>query len=874
MIKDYMSASNGSETDVKVIPIDEMYEEYFLDYASYVILERAVPTINDGLKPVQRRILYSLREKDDGRYHKVANIIGHTMQYHPHGDAAIGDAMVKIGQKELMIDTQGNWGDNRTGDSAAAPRYIEARLTKFALEVAFNKQTTQWQLSYDGRNQEPINLPMKFPLLLAQGTEGIAVGLSTKILPHNFIELIKASIRILEDKSIKIYPDFQTGGLIDVAEYNRGKRGGKVKVRSRIEVVDKNTLSIKELPFGVTTTNLIDSVIKANDKGQIKIKKITDNTAKDVDIQVDLASGISPEVTMDALYAFTNCQVSISPNACVIIDNKPHFLTVEEILKASTMQTKELLRQELEIRRKELEGKWHLSSLEKIFIENRIYRDIEEAESFEAAIKIIEKGLKKYVRTPNDTAAKDDDRLLLKREITEDDIIHLTEIKIRRISKYNKFKHDELMAKLVAELEQVNYDLAHLTDYAIAYFNNLLEKYGKGKERKTEITNLETIQAVTVVANNTKLYVDRKEGFIGNGSAMKKEEFVTECSDIDNIIAFRKDGRFQVSKIGDKVFMGKNILHVGVWKKGDDRTTYNMVYVDAKSGRTMAKRFNVTAITRDKEYDLTKGAKGSKCLYFTANANGESEVIQMTLSPGCGAKKKVFDFDFEELAIKGRGSGGNIVTKYPVKKIAQIAIGKSSLGAIKAWMDESSGRLNKDERGKFLGEFDTGDQIIALYKNGSYEVKDLLMDSKIDVDGLMYVSKYRQGDVISALYHEGEKGWTMVKRFEIETNKSDQRFSFVTESRSSKLYYASTASDPVVVFSYKEGGVKREKEIKLAEFIDVKGWKALGNKVGEFKVLSAKGVEKEVPIVKKEAAPEKEDGDDKLSPGTTIELDF
>ncbi|MDG2449536.1 MAG: DNA gyrase/topoisomerase IV subunit A, partial [Saprospiraceae bacterium] len=532
-----MSASNGSETDVKVIPIDEMYEEYFLDYASYVILERAVPTINDGLKPVQRRILYSLREKDDGRYHKVANIIGHTMQYHPHGDAAIGDAMVKIGQKELMIDTQGNWGDNRTGDSAAAPRYIEARLTKFALEVAFNKQTTQWQLSYDGRNQEPINLPMKFPLLLAQGTEGIAVGLSTKILPHNFIELIKASIRILEDKNIKIYPDFQTGGLIDVAEYNRGKRGGKVKVRSRIEVVDKNTLSIKELPFGVTTTNLIDSVIKANDKGQIKIKKITDNTAKDVDIQVDLASGISPEVTMDALYAFTNCQVSISPNACVIIDNKPHFLTVEEILKASTMQTKELLRQELEIRRKELEGKWHLSSLEKIFIENRIYRDIEEAESFEAAIKIIEIGLKKYVRTPNDTAAKDDDRLLLKREITEDDIIHLTEIKIRRISKYNKFKHDELMAKLVAELEQVNYDLAHLTDYAIAYFNNLLEKYGKGKERKTEITNLETIQAVTVVANNTKLYVDRKEGFIGNGSAMKKEEFVTECSDIDNIIA-------------------------------------------------------------------------------------------------------------------------------------------------------------------------------------------------------------------------------------------------------------------------------------------------------------------------------------------------
>ena len=869
-----MSASNGTASEVKVIPIDEMYEEYFLDYASYVILERAVPTINDGLKPVQRRILYSLREKDDGRYHKVANIIGHTMQYHPHGDAAIGDAMVKLGQKDLMIDTQGNWGDNRTGDSAAAPRYIEARLTKFALEVAFNKQTTEWQLSYDGRNQEPVNLPMKFPLLLAQGTEGIAVGLSTKILPHNFIELIKASIKILEDKSVKIYPDFQTGGLIDVAEYNRGKRGGKVKVRSRIEVVDKNTLSIKELPFGVTTTGLIDSVLKANDKGQIKIKKITDNTAKDVDIQVDLASGISPEMTMDALYAFTQCEVSISPNACVIIDNKPHFLTVEDILRASTMQTKELLRQELEIRRRELEGKWHLASLEKIFIENRIYRDIEEAESFEAAIQIIDEGLRKYVRTPSDKKEKGDSRLELKRDITEDDIIHLTEIKIRRISKYNKFKHEELMAKLVAELEQVNYDLEHLTDYAIAYFNNLLEKYGKGRERRTEITNLETIQAVTVVANNTKLYVDRKEGFIGFGTAMKKEEFVTECSDIDNIIAFRKDGKFQVSKIGEKVFMGKNILHVGVWKKGDDRTTYNMIYVDAKSGRTMAKRFNVTAITRDKEYDLTKGAKGSKCLYFTANPNGESEIVQVTLTPGCSAKKKVFEFDFEELAIKGRGSGGNIVTKYPVKKIVQVAVGKSSLGAIKAWMDESSGRLNKDERGKFLGEFDTGDQIIAIYKNGSYEIKDLIIDNKIDVDGILYVSKYRQGDVVSALYHEGEKGWTMVKRFEIETSKNDQRFSFVTESRSSKLYYASTASQPIVTFSYKEGGSKKEKELNLSEFIDVKGWKALGNKVGEFKILSAKETKKEEPKKKSEADSTAEKDNDKLSPGTTIELDF
>ena len=868
-----MSTSSGTESDVKVIPIGEMYEEYFLDYASYVILERAVPKINDGLKPVQRRILYSLREKDDGRYHKVANIIGHTMQYHPHGDAAIGDAMVKIGQKDLMIDTQGNWGDARTGDSAAAPRYIEARLTKFALDVAFNNQTTEWQLSYDGRNNEPISLPMKFPLLLAQGAEGIAVGLSTKILPHNFIELIKASIKILEGKPVKIYPDFQTGGLMDVSEYNRGKRGGKVKVRAKIEVVDKNTLSIKELPYGVTTGSLIDSVLKANDKGQIKIKRITDNTAADVDIQIDLPSNVSPEMTMDALYAFTSCQVSISPNACVIIDNKPHFLTVEDILRASTEQTKDLLRQELEIKKRELEQKWHLASLEKIFIENRIYRDIEEAESFEEALKIIDKGLRKYVATPEDPAKSGDGRISLMREITEEDLIHLTEIRIKRISKYNKFQHEERMAKLEAELEQVKYDLAHLTDYAIAYFNRLLEKYGKGRERRTEITNLEIIQAVTVVANNTKLYVDRKEGFIGNGTAMKKEEFVTECSDIDLIVAFRKDGKFQVSKIGDKVFMGKNILHVGVWKKGDDRTTYNMIYVDGKTGRAMAKRFNVTAITRDKEYDLTKGAKGSKCIYFTANANGESEIVQVTLTPGSSAKKKVFDFDFADLAIKGRGSGGNIVTRYPVKKIIQLEIGKSSLGAIKAWMDESSGRLNKEERGKFLGEFDTGDQIISIYKNGSYEIKDLNIDSKIDVDGLIYVAKYRTGDVVSALYHEGEKGWTMIKRFEVETSKNDQRFLFVTESRSSKLYFASTAMNPKVLFSYKEGGSKKEMEISLAEFIDVKGWKALGNKVGEFKVLSAKDVTP-VNVTKETSKSEPKDSNNILKPGDTIELDL
>ena len=868
-----MSPTNGSQSEVKVIPIGGMYEEYFLDYASYVILERAVPAINDGLKPVQRRILYSLREKEDGRYHKVANIIGHTMQYHPHGDAAIGDAMVKLGQKDLMIDPQGNWGDARTGDAAAAPRYIEARLTKFALEIAFNSQTTEWQMSYDGRNKEPITLPMKFPLLLAQGAEGIAVGLSTKILPHNFIELIKASIKILEGKRVKIYPDFQTGGSIDISEYNGGKRGGKVKVRAKIEMIDKTTLSVKELPYGIVVSGLVDSILKANDKGQIKVKKVTDISAKEVDIRIELASGTSPEVTMDALYAFTQCQISISPNACVIVDNKPVFLTVEELLRISTEQTKALLRQELEIKRNELEEKWHHASLEKIFIENRIYRDIEEAESFEEAIEIIAEGLKKYVSTPSEKRIKGDNRLLLMREITEEDIIKLTEIRIKRISKYNEFQHDENIAKIVDDLEQVNYDLEHLTEFAIAYFERLLAKYGKGRERRTDVKSFDTIKAAAVVANNTKLYLNRKEGFIGWG--LKKDEFVCECSDIDDIIAFRKDGKFQVSRISDKVFMGKNILHSNVWKKGDDRTTYNMIYVDGKSGRAMTKRFNITAITRDKEYHLTKGANGSKCIYFSANPNGESEIVQITLAPGCGAKKKGFDFDFADLAIKGRGSGGNIITKYPIKKVMQIAVGKSSLGAIKAWIDENSGRLNKEERGRYLGEFDTGDQLITLYKNRIYELRSMEIGSKIEVDGLMHISKYKTGDVISALYHEGDKGWTMVKRFEIETTKNDQRFTFISEAKGSKLYFATIDKNPIIKYTFKEGGKKREKELNLAEFIEVKGWKALGNKLGEFKVLSAKPVESENKSQHDNTAQKSDENDNgKFKPGDTIELDL
>lgn len=863
----------------RIISIEGMYENYFLDYASYVILERAVPAIEDGLKPVQRRILYSLFEKDDGRFHKVANIIGHTMQYHPHGDAAIGEAMVNLGQKDLLIDTQGNWGDISTGDGAAAPRYIEARLTKLALEIAFNKQTTNWQLSYDGRNEEPVVLPMKFPLLLAQGVEGIAVGLSTKILPHNFIELCKASIKLLEGKKVKIYPDFQTGGAIDVTEYQGGERGGKVKVRAKIDILEKSNLTITELPYGVTTSAIIDSIIKAGDKGQIKIKKIIDNTAKNVEINIELASGVSPEVTMDALYAFTQCEVSISPNACVIIENKPHFVTVEDILQISTENTKDLLRRELEIRRAELEDKWHHASLEKIFIENRVYRDIEEAESFEQTLSIIDIALAKFVATPSNYQGSKDQRVRLMQEISEDDIIRLTDIRIKRISKYNKFKHDESMAKLLEELDQVNYDLENLTDYTIAYFEKLLDKYGKGRERRTEITSFDAIKARRVVANNAKLYVDRKEGFIG--TSLKKDEFVCDCSDIDDIIVFNKNGTFQVSRIGDKVFVGKNIIHVDVWRKDNERTTYNMIYSEGKKGWGMAKRFNVTSITRDKPYDLTKGGANSRLLYFTANPNGESEIVEVVLTPGCAAKKKVFEFDFGELAIKGRNAGGNIVTKYPIKKISLIELGKSTLGAMKIWMDEVSGRLNKEDRGIYLGEFDTGDKILTIYSDGTYETREIEIDSKIETDKLLEVLKLEPETIISAMHYEGEKGWTMVKRFRIETNKVQERFKFISDSGGSKLYFASSQEVPVVDYVFKQGGNKEEITLNLAEFIDVKGWKAIGNKLGEFKLLSVKlkdsGENKTSKQNKEKGEPKTSQKDSKnqsLKPGDTIELDF
>lgn len=895
------SNGNGNGQD-KIISLKGMYEDYFLDYASYVILERAVPYIEDGLKPVQRRILHAMKEKDDGRYHKVANIIGNTMQYHPHGDAAIGDALVNLGQKDLLIDCQGNWGDTRTGDRAAAPRYIEARLSKFALAVAFNAQTTEWQLSYDGRKKEPVTLPMKFPLLLSQGVEGIAVGLSTRILPHNFIELIKASIKILQDKKVKIYPDFQTGGMIDVADYNSGKRGGRVKVRSRMEIVDKNFIAIKELPYGVTTTSLIDSIIKANDKGKIKIKKVVDNTAKDVEILIELAPGISPDITIDALYAFTNCEVSIAPNACIVIDNKPHFVSVEDILRISTFKTKELLRRELEIEKSAIEEKLHFASLEKIFIENRIYRDIEECETWEAVIETIDAGLKKYVVGPSEKPAANDKRIRLLRDVTEEDIVRLTEIKIKRISKFNAFKADELIAKLEEALQEVKHHLDNLNDYTIAFFEDLLKKFGKGQERRTEITSFDNIKPTQVVVNNAKLYANFKEGFIGYG--MKKDEYICDCSDIDEIIAFRRDGKFQVSLIADKVFVGKDIIHTDVWKKGDDRTTYNMIYVDAKTGRAMAKRFNVTAITRDREYDLTKGAENSKVLYFSANPNGEAEVVSVQLTQASTARKKLFDFDFGTLDIKGRGSAGNILTRYPVRKISLKEVGKSTLGALKIWMDEVSGRINTEERGIYLGEFDTGDQILAIYKDGSYEVSDLEINKKFDANDLEDISKFDPEKPINVVYHEGGKGWTMVKRFVVETSKHNQRYGFLTEEKGTKLYYASTHPQAKIIYGYKAKNKKHEAELDFNEFMDTKGWKAIGNKLTDFKLISVNDISPELEDEKpKKAAPpnvkEKEEKpenkpevkaaekkksnpaakkmppkDEKLHPGDTLDFDI
>ncbi|MEQ6168652.1 MULTISPECIES: DNA gyrase/topoisomerase IV subunit A [unclassified Ekhidna] len=830
-----MGEEHENEEEIHdVIPISGMYENWFLDYASYVILERAVPAINDGLKPVQRRILHAMKEMDDGRYNKVANIIGSAMQYHPHGDASIGDAIVNLGQKDLLIDTQGNWGDVRTGDSAAAPRYIEARLSKFALEVLFNPQTTEWQLSYDGRKKEPVTFPVKFPLLLAQGVEGIAVGLSTKMLPHNFCEILEGCIATLKGKKVKLLPDFQTGGKIDVTDYNDGKRGGKVRVRATIEERDSKTLVIKDIPYGTTTTSLIESIVKANDKGKIKVKQVIDNTAKDIEILVNLAPGTSPDITMDALYAFTDCEVSISPNACVIINDKPHFIGISEILKQSVDQTVDLLRQELEIEKAELKEKIFFSDLLKIFINEGMYKNPEYENSGD---------LQKCYEVLNTLFTPFFDQFY--REITNEDYKKLIDKPLSSITRFDTSKVEAQIRELQEKIEKVDYSLDNLTEFAIEYYQNLLDKYGKGRERKTEITNFDTINVTVVAANNAKLYVNRKDGFIGYG--LKKDEFVCDCSDIDDIISFTKDGKCVVTKIQDKVFVGKDILYTGVFKKNDERMVYNMAYVDSKSGNTYVKRFQVLSVTRDREYDLTKKNKGSKVHYFTANPNGEAEIVTVSLTQASKARKKVFDFDFAELEIKGRGAGGNILTKYPVRKIVLKEEGRSTLGGVDIWYDPTVGRLNREERGELLGNFMSEDQIVAFYKDGTYETTSFELTNHYDFNSLMGIYKLDQDASFNAIHYDGESKNYYVKRFIIETNTPNKKFSFVTEARSSKLVFISKGIDTDVEVTYKDGRKHEKKKLDLMNLIDIKGWRAIGNKLPVQNVISVSLIKEEKP---------------------------
>jgi len=815
---------NVNESGDKETGVQQQYKDWFLDYASYVILERAVPAIEDGLKPVQRRILHAMKEMDDGRFNKVANIIGQSMQYHPHGDQSIGDALVNMGQKDLLIETQGNWGDVRTGDEAAAPRYIEARLSKLALEIAFNNKTTEWQLSYDGRKNEPVTLPVKFPLLLAQGADGIAVGLATKILPHNFCELLDASIKYLKGKKFELVPDFQTGGMIDPTNYNDGKRGGKIRVRAIIEEADKKTLLIKSVPYGVTTSSLIDSIIKANDQGKIKIKKVTDNTAAEVEIQVDLAPGISPDITIDALYAFTDCEISISPNACVIVEDKPRFLGVSELLKYSADQTRDLLKKELEIKLGELQEKWHYTSLEKIFFEEKIYKELEKKhETWETVLEAIDKAFTPFKKK-------------LKREIRREDIVKLTEKPVRRIYRLDIDELNEQIRGLEAEIKQVKYDLDNLTDFAVAYFENLLKKFGKGRERKTEIRAFEAIQAKQVAIANTKLYVNRADGFIGSG--LKKDEFVTDCSDLDDIIAFTKAGKMKVVKMADKVFIGKDILHVAVFQKNDERTTYNMIYVDGKTGITYAKRFNVTGVTRDKEYALIKPDPKSKVLYFSVNPNGEAEVVKVLLSPSSSARNKEFDFYFETLEIKARGVLGNQVTKYPVKNIKFKEAGKSTLSARKLWFDDQFGRLNTEEKGQYLGSFNPEDQLLVIYNDGTYEITDQELTQRFDPDKVLLIELFNADKIITAIYYYADKLQFNVKRFRIETTTPKTKFQFIKEGEGNYLEAVTTAEKPVLILKTGKKTAPDVQKIKIADFVEVMGWKAVGNKLVDKKAVN------------------------------------
>ena len=817
----FFESENTSEALVK---ITGMYKDWFLDYASYVILERAVPAINDGFKPVQRRILHSMKDLDDGRYNKVANIVGHTMQYHPHGDASIADAMVQIGQKELLIDTQGNWGNILTGDRAAASRYIEARLSKFAMEVVYSSKVTKWQLSYDGRKKEPVDLPVKFPMLLAQGAEGIAVGLSTKILPHNFNELIKASISYLKGRSFKIYPDFQTGGSIDIENYNDGLRGGKVRVRASISQVDKSTLVINQIPFSTNTSSLIDNILKANDKGKIKIKKIEDNTAENVEILIYLPPGISPDKTIDALYAFTDCESSISPLCCVIIDNKPSFIGVSEILKISTDNTVEILKKELEVQLNELENQWHSSSLERIFIENRIYRDIEDVETWEGILKTINKGLQPHIT-------------LLKRPVVQEDIIKLTEIRIKRISKFDIDKAKQRIETLEGDISEVKNNLNHLIDFTIRYFNHLLKTYGVGKERKTQLTTFDDVDAKKVVVRNQKLYVNKEEGFVGTG--LRREEYICDCSDIDDIIVFTRSGLMQVVKVDSKVFIEKNIIHVSVFKRKDSRTIYNMIYRDGKSGTYFIKRFPVTGVTRDKLYNLTQEKPNSEIIYFSANPNGEAEIVTINLRNTGSIKKLKWDLDFADLQIKGRNSKGNIVTKYTIRKngIELKEKGKSTLKPRDIWFDRTVQRLNTDARGDLLGAFKGGDKLLEINGNAYARVMTPEMTLHFDKDQLV-LEKWVPSKPITAIYFDPEKKKYFLKRFLIENENKDELFI----KDKAELTFISTVARPIleINFSKQKRGEDPPKSVHINadEFISVKGIKAIGNQLTDKKIKS------------------------------------
>lgn len=842
-IDDGSDVNGVKKVDENIISLDGLYENWFLDYASYVILERAVPGLNDGLKPVQRRILHSMKELEDGRYNKVANIIGNTMKFHPHGDASIGDALVQLGQKELLIDMQGNWGNTLTGDGAAAPRYIEARLSKFALHVAFNAKTTKWLTSYDGRNKEPEDLPMKFPLLLAQGAEGIAVGLACKILPHNFIELIDNSINHLRGKKVEIFPDFLTGGMADFTNYNDGLRGGKVRVRAKINKIDNKTLSITEIPFGTNTSSLIDSILRANDKGKIKIRRIDDNTAAEAEILIHLASNVSPDKLIDALYAFTDCEVSISPNSTVIDGDLPRFMGMSEILKHNTDNTVRLLKRELEIRKDELEEQWHFSSLERIFIENKVYSLIEDEETWEGVISAIDNGLKPFI-------------MHLKRAVTRDDIIRLTEIKIKRISKFDKFKADEIIQKIEDELAEVIANIKNIIEFAIDYFKDLKKRFGEGKERRTEIRVFDNINASKVIIANEKLYVDYKEGFIGY--KLKKAEYIEDCSEIDDVIVFFDTGKMMITKVADKKFVGKGIVHAAVWKRGDKRTIYHVIYKDGKSGNSYMKRFLVNSITRDKEYDLTTGKKGSKLHYFSAHPNGEREVVTIHLKARTHLKKLKLDVDLGEQLIKSRSAKGNIISKEPISKVIQKEVGGSTLAARKIWYDGIVGRLNDDQRGTFLGQFRGDDKILTLYKNGEYRLSTFDLSTHFG-DDMIHIEKWNPDHAISAVYYDPEKDMHYAKRFVCEVT-TDRRVPFISESEGSELNAVSTAYEPEVRIVYNKllKATKHlpDRIVRLDEFIDVKGMKSMGNQLEKLKV---KEIELTHPIKGTTPWPDEED---------------